>query len=516
MAFIPVAITMALNTYEKQQLSMLERSNVQQGRLVAAALETNSSLSVDKAFVEDIFKNMEGRFDSRIRVLNEKGELIADSALSSSAENISNSSKATILYRNENQTKSNSSTEEASQTLLYKIFSFPVRFYRRYLRPPRPNYSTADFYDNKKIYDGKEVLSALEGRYGATTRISSGGQVSVTLYSAIPVEKDQKVYGVVLVSGSTYRILQNLYELRLDLGKIFLRSLIVVLLVALFLVFRIVVPIRKLSKEAGLCADKKGRVSFTKFTGGRRKDEIGQLSRAFSALVERLNKRIKFAQAFSSDISHEFKNPLTAIRSSAELLGDDSLSKDERAELSRAVVEEVVHLQNLLTGVRNISKIDAQELVEDILEIEANSFIKNIILRIQKNYPDVTINFESNCDKITLKMVPQYLEIISANLIDNAASFGKNVRVSANLKNLKKNKNLFDLKVDDDGPGLALEECKKIFERFYSNRDESQKSNHNGLGLSLVKAISDNLEGQIRVEKSSDLGGASFIFEVLI
>ena len=67
-AFIPVAITMALKTYEKQQLAMMESSNVQQGRLVSAALATEKSDAVDKDFAAAFLKNMNGRFDSRIRV----------------------------------------------------------------------------------------------------------------------------------------------------------------------------------------------------------------------------------------------------------------------------------------------------------------------------------------------------------------------------------------------------------------------------------------------------------------
>ena len=149
---------------------------------------------------------------------------------------------------------------------------------------------------------------------------------------------------MVLVNRSTYKILQNLYELRLDLGKIFLRSLIVVILIAVFLAFRISYPLRKLAKQASDCADKKGRIFFTDFTGKKRHDEIGELSRSFTSLIGRLNRRIKFSQAFSSDIAHEFKNPLTAIRTSAELLGSGSLSETEKSELASAIADEVSHL----------------------------------------------------------------------------------------------------------------------------------------------------------------------------
>lgn len=510
-AFIPVAIMISLKTYEKQQLTMLENSNVQQGRIVASALESQNPGQIDKDFALSILNNMDGRFDSRIRVLDEKGNLLVDS----SRLEIDVSEPVTETYL-----RSDSSLDkDKTETFVYRLFSYPVRKYRKFFKPPRPAYGNADFYTGKTLYDGDEVQAALSGKYGARTRFSSGGQVSVTLYSAIPVQNETQVYGVVLVSRSTYRILQNLYELRVDLGKIFLRSLIVVLLIALFLVFRIVLPIRKLSKQAGECADKKGQVLFTQFSGAKRHDEIGQLSRAFSNLIERLNKRIKFSQAFSSDISHEFKNPLTAIRSSAELLGDSSLTEEQRAQFSNAIIDEVSHLQNLLTGVRNISKIDAGAGIEKNLEknpLPVNTYLKNIITRINKNYPHTAIDFNSSNDEINMTIPPEYLEIISANLIDNACSFGNKVLVSTALEELKKGKQKFILTVEDNGPGLNENQISKIFNRFYSERNEEQKSSHTGLGLSLVKAVSDSMEGEITVSNSPGLGGACFTFTVLV
>ena len=79
-AFMPVAIMMALNTYEKQQLSMMENSNVQQGRLVSSALSAKDRTSVDVEFAASFMHNMNNRFDSRIRILDKDGTLLLDSA----------------------------------------------------------------------------------------------------------------------------------------------------------------------------------------------------------------------------------------------------------------------------------------------------------------------------------------------------------------------------------------------------------------------------------------------------
>lgn len=508
-AFIPVLVMMALNTYEKQQLEMFETLNVQQGRIVAASLEYSGN-SAEAS--QGILENMKGAFVSRIRILDREGSLIADSARYQIQQKEVLDSAVNSRYE-----KTVSETKEkidAEDSFVYRVFSLPIRIYRKLLRRPALSlYDTADFYNNNSFAAGEEIQQALKGKYGAVTRISTGNQVSVTLYSALPVfDKDKKVQGVVLVSRSTYRILRNLYELRRDMAVVYLKSLIAVVLIAIFFAFRISLPLKKLSLQATDCADKKGRIFFTKFTGSRRIDEIGELSRSFTSLIERLNKRIQFSQAFSSDISHEFKNPLTAIRSSAELLSDKDLSDEDREQLSRAVIDEVNHLQMLLTGVRNISKIDAGEKLE-LHSIQVVAFLKNIISRVEKKYEGKNLSIkiaDTISEDFTLMIPEDYFDRLAENLIDNAASFGTNVLVTPLVDNSDGGKGKFHLTVEDDGKGISKDSIEKIFERFYSERDEQNKAGHTGLGLSTVKAISDALEGQVLVENSTELGGAKF------
>lgn len=505
-AFIPVVVMMSLTTYENQQLEMLESLNVQQGRIAASAL---ASFGVTEENALKILKNMNGNFISRIRILDKNAELLADSALIDISKKTQNETEnESAVYSVREQKKQNVGSQDS---FIYKLFSFPIRVYRKIMRQPAQSvYETADFYNGKKKFDGEEIKSALRGKYGAATRISGGNQVSVTLYSAIPVKDESgEISGIVLVCRSTYKILQNLYDLRKDLALVYFKSLIAVALIALFFTFRISMPLKKLSLEAGDCADKKGRIFFTNFTGAKRHDEIGELSRSFSNLVERLNKRIQFSQAFSSDISHEFKNPLTAIRSSSELLKCPELSDEERNELSNAVIDEVNHLQMLLTGVRNISKIDSGEEV-NYEEIPVVPFLQNVIRRLEKKYADVKkikiwLKY-SVPDDFSVKIPEEYFDRIAENLIDNAASFASTVEVTLSSCS----ENGFVLTVEDDGKGINPDDISKIFERFYSERDDSQKHCHTGLGLSIVKSITDVLDGEIYAGNSGELGGAKF------
>lgn len=509
-AFIPVAAMMMLKTYESQMLTIMENSNVQQARLVSASLALSQEEEINPQAARNLLLNMNGKFDARIRILSKEGKLLADSSTIDQEEiEVQNQDPGLRTYAGEKTS--------ANDTFIYRLFSLPVRIYRK-LKPPSAAYSSADFYSGKSIYDGEEIQAAMEGRYGAKTRISGGGQVSVTLYSAMPVLLNEQVTGIVLVSRSTWRILQNLYELRIDLAKVFLWSLVFILLVAVFLTFRISLPLKKLAKQTTESADKKGRIDTAlveKFTGLKRKDEIGDLSRSFKTLIKKLDSKIKYTQAFASDVNHEFKNPLTAIRSSTEILKQTSDLK-EKEEFTDAIIDEVSHLENLLTGVRGISKIEGTELAKEMIPLEA--FTKNIASSILKNYAPKEIEISVTGPEQSILIVPDYYERILSNLIENAAGFADHIKVQIETTAAKKSEQALLIKVSDNGPGIPQEACQKIFDRFYSDRSASRKKsdagnsklNHTGLGLSIVKAICDEMEGEISVGRDQDLGGALF------
>ncbi len=518
-AFIPVAAMMMLKTYESQMLTMMENSNVQQARIVVASLALNPDSG------KELLKNMNGKFDSRIRILSREGELLADSStlekdtIETTQQERDFSDRTQYVSASAASSKSEKSAKRpANATFIYRLFSIPVRVYRK-LRPPTASFTSADFYSGKIIYDGEEVKAAQAGRYGAKTRISGGGQVSVTLYSAMPVMQDDQVVRIVLVSRSTWRILQNLYELRIDLARVFLWSLIFILIVAVFLTFRISYPLKKLARQTSECADKKGRIDTAlveKFTGLKRKDEIGDLSRSFKTLIKKLDLKIHYTQAFASDVNHEFKNPLAAIRSATEIL-QDCKDEEEKNQFSQAILDEVTHLERLLSGVRGISKIEGADLTKENISLKA--FTRNIANSVSKNYPDKNIEIQLNNLPDTIQIQPDYYERILSNLIENAAGFANHIKVQLEKTSSGKSKQILIIKVSDDGPGIAEEDISKIFDRFYSNRasslaDSKNKIAHTGLGLSIVKAICNEMEGEVSVGRDGELGGA--LFEIKI
>jgi two-component system sensor histidine kinase ChvG len=493
--FLPMGSILFLDTFENQLLVSQENTMIQQGRIFASALSGGSDLAEDAL---RILTNLRGRTDSRIRVINAEGLLVADSAvLAPATESADDAALQNLPAR-----------EPPNTNMLYRFAVFPVNVLKKLLFPPPAGYSSADFYSGKRTLLGPEVESALEGRYGAATRFSGGGQTSVTLYSAIPVLSAEGVGGAVLVSRSSYGILINLYQLRFDIIKIFLVSLAFSLALSLILSFTITRPVKKLKAEAEGVLDKQGRFS-RHFTGLKRKDEIGDLSRSLKELSEKLEKRIGFIDRFTSDLLHELKNPLAAIRGQTEL----ALNSPGREEkLLNGIMAEEGRMERLLARLGELSRIDNAIDQEKTEAVDMAVFIPLLLER----YNGAAL-FETGEQKAAVPANPDRLIQALCNPVDNALSFspsGKKVRIRLEREDAKKDALFWRITIDDDGPGIRETAGKtkdpageRYFERFYSERPEGEKPRHSGLGLAIVKTIIESYGGACMLVNRKDSEG---------
>ncbi|MGI9432600.1 MAG: HAMP domain-containing protein, partial [Myxococcota bacterium] len=275
LVFLPVAALLYLGVFEEKLLAAQERSMVQQGRLLAASLAERGALEREGA--RDILIHLDRRVTARLRVVDWDGQLLADSSRlgprqpAGGAEEpmgpLPGDPRASWLYR-------------AGAALFRGVAPL-------FGGQPTAPTGAEEFYGRGEPVLGVEVRAALQGRYGAATRVSPG-QRSLTLYSAIPVESDGDVVGAVLISQSTYRLLQDLYEERLAIFQVFLVSVGVAAVLSLLVATTIARPIHRLRVQAEEVLDRSGRLRG-RFQASRSRDEIGDLARA----LEKLSRRLK-------------------------------------------------------------------------------------------------------------------------------------------------------------------------------------------------------------------------------
>jgi len=493
--FMPVAGFFSLSIFEDQLLAGLEDSMVQQGRTIAAWLQ-EGPVTADRS--QAILAALRRNHTSRIRIVGPEGILLADSSLprgdEAPAPEIRITDKATPV------------TRAAETTVLYRTLSLPVRLARKYLLPPQAPLESADFYSGKTVLDGTEIKKALGGAYGAMTRISTGGQTSVTLYSAIPVLREGRTAGAVLVSGSTYRILSNLYDFRLETGKIFVLSLAAAALVSLILALTISSPLSRLRKEAeSATAARTARERTFHLTG--RNDEIDRLSAAFSSLVRDLDRQIEASENFANDAAHEMRNRISGIRNAAELIPGNTPA--ETAASVAHILENAGRMEKILAALRTLSRIETDDCGPGTADAEA--VLEGITDAMQKRHPGLRfiLSFTDSARGLVVPVSDSHLEIVLENLLENAASFSPpdgRVFVTAG-----RDKAALKITVRDKGPGIPDEHLGRVFDRFFSWRSGDTAS-HAGIGLSIVEAVMRKAGGSASCSNHAD-GGAVFTLE---
>jgi two-component system sensor histidine kinase ChvG len=372
--------------------------------------------------------------------------------------------------------------EKADENWLYQLGTAPVRLYRWLFTSPRTG-TIQDPYPDGAVLDGPEIRAALSGRYGARTRITPGEEASVTLYSAIPIYNGgEEPIGAVLVNQSTYRILVDLYELRLDVFRLSLLSLLAALVITIYLELSVARPLIRLTSQSRIWGGSRGPLqNFPPPLN--RKDEIGQLSIALHQMAGELRERMKRMESFSSDVAHELKNPLASMAAASEI-GLDLVKSPEGQKLFSRIETDVQRLRRLVDDIRDISRIDGL----DKQEIEGHGTLASTLPQLLKEgWREVEdLSWILPKEDQTFPVRPGLMQRILVNLVDNADSLRP--RGSTIIVEVFEDREFYGLRVSDQGPGFPAEILPRVFERFYSYRPE-KGSRHSGLGLSLVQTI---------------------------
>lgn len=470
--FLPMAGVLFLGQYEETLENAEIRDLTHRSRLIAAAIAQQGTLDAD-AF-EDIIRRAKID-DLRVRLIDSRGRVVADSR---------------EIVRPAPQRPARTDR----QNLLYRIGAFVVRPVLRYFRPPEAPLEV-DFYENATTLSGPEIASVLRGREGFEKKITAPQQRSVTLYRMAPVVVGGWTVGAVVSSKSTFQILQDLYVVRLRVMRIFFASIVVAILVTIFFATTIVGPLRQLRVEARSVLDRRRGLQDRPFRGSKRRDEIGELSRALERIMRRLDAHVGLMERFASDVVHELKNPLASIRNANEMIGDVRDAADRR-RFTAVIDQEVARMERLLSGVREISMIDAGLGREPAGPVDVGALLQRIVEGFRLREGDrVRIDVQLPSGPLEVEASEDRLIQVFENLLDNALSFsppGAAITVTG-----AREEGEIVTRIADQGPGIPEANLGRIFDRFFTHRPDSSRTGHTGLGLAIVKGIVEGYGGSM-------------------
>lgn len=207
-------------------------------------------------------------------------------------------------------------------------------------------------------------------------------------------------------------------------------------------------------------------------------------------------------------VSHEIRNPLGIIRSTAELL-NGRMQDERQKKFSSIIVEESTRLNDILTEFLDFARPKdlriTQCRIEDILEknleiLEAE--LQRLGIRIEREYGTGEYCLDADYDLLYRAFVN-----IFANSIQ-AMPEGGLLRLQTSIANGRDGTHLVEVQVQDSGPGISEDVRKKIFNPFFTTREKGT-----GLGLAIVQTIVDNHNGEIEV-KSPEGHGTTMIIRL--
>ncbi|MGH6925182.1 MAG: stimulus-sensing domain-containing protein [Propylenella sp.] len=348
-----------------------------------------------------------------------------------------------------------------------------------------------------------EVASALNGQTASVVRVGEDGGLIVSV--AVPVQRYRAILGSLLLSTESGDIDAIVQAERMAIVRVFLVAAAITVLLSILLASTIAGPVRRLAAAAERVRRgvRHRRAEIPDL--GRRKDEIGHLSRVLADMTAALYKRMEAIESFAADVAHELKNPLTSLRSAVETL-PIAKTEEQRNRLFAVIKHDVKRLDRLISDISDASRLDAELARESVDPVDMARLLETVIAITREtrvaDKRQVQLTFDRNRfgkDAFFVLGRDSRLGQVFNNLIDNALSFsppGGLVRIHG-----RREASRIVVTVDDDGPGIRAENVESIFERFYTDRPEGDDFGQNsGLGLAISRQIVEAHRGTIRAE----------------
>jgi signal transduction histidine kinase len=342
-----------------------------------------------------------------------------------------------------------------------------------------------------------EVIDALHGKPAVTARREGPPNATpkrpnpvahptrTWAFAATPLVVDGKQVGVVLLARTTREVKDFFEDLSADLGPGASAAAIATLTLALFAGWRISRSLRALSAIADRVAEGRGPGEELHAITDTRILEVRHLARAFEAMTARLQARLRYNREFASNVSHEFKTPLTTLRGTVDLLvEDDEMPPEQRALFLTNARTDLDRLHRLVGGLLELARAE-----EGTAHVTVN--LDALLIQLAGRYPEVRFTGAAG----VVRGDASQLELAIDNLVANALDHGgPNVSVTAWREGERAG-----VDVTDDGPGISEANLPKVFERFFTTGRDRQGT---GLGLAIVSAVAKAHGGDVTVESA--------------
>lgn len=340
-----------------------------------------------------------------------------------------------------------------------------------------------------------EVSEALRGNISSDIR----GNIA---YAAAPVVDEGWVMAVVQLSVPLSAAQSLIGERWLALGVAITAITALAALAALLLSTTLTRPLRQLRQAAMKIA----QGDFSQRVPESRRDEIGEVTRAFNYMAGQVEAMLEEQRAFASNVSHELRTPLTTIRLRSEALREGGLDPDLAGQYAAELDDEVQRLGKLVQDLMVLSRLDSGRLEAGRERIDMVRLARQLISEMKLHAEARGISLQLDVP-VTLSLVTAgsaHLAIVFRNLLSNALKYTpEGGQISWTIREAG---DALQHTIIDTGQGIAEEDLPYVFDRFYRvDKSRSRAVPGTGLGLSLVRMIVEFYGGTIQL-RSEGIG----------
>jgi len=257
--------------------------------------------------------------------------------------------------------------------------------------------------------------------------------------------------------------------------------------------------IRRLSRAAEHALSPQGEIR-AHLPSAQANDEIGDLSRSFSTSLQRISDYNHYLQSLANKLAHELRTPLAIVKSSLELLQQQTLPDTAKPYTNRAL-KGSERLQTLLQAMSEATHVEHSIQHAEPERVDLTALLEEISSAYHDSYQHrfITAVPEHPCE---LHGSPDLLVQMLDKLVDNAAHFSppqQPIRLT-----LTHHHNHYQLDIRNHGPALPNTLQERLFESLVSIRSAPSEQPHMGLGLYIVKLIVNHHNGHVSAHNTDD------------
>jgi signal transduction histidine kinase len=315
---------------------------------------------------------------------------------------------------------------------------------------------------------------------------------------AQPVTGHDSIIGAVVLQQGTDAILSLTNQGLVRLMNVTLIATLLVAATLLGYATWLSRRIRKLSfaAEQAVDSDNPG-FSLPSISAG---DEIGDLSRSFSHVLQQLGDYNQYLRTLASKLSHELRTPLAIVTSSLENLEHEPLNAASTEYAARAR-DGADRLRRILTAMSEASRVEELMQHAERETFDLRVALSSTVAAYRGVYPDRQFDFDTELDTAVTRGSPELIIQMLDKLVDNAVSFSRDGDTIA--FNLAAQASALLLTVTNPGPPLPERMRSQMFDSMVSMRP-GEDNKHLGLGLYVARLIAEGHGGRIDAENTAN------------